>query len=418
MSASTEGGAVASLQLAELSELAELVARLGQADGVEEIAGLLAGQAHRVVPNDRCTLLVLDEAAGPGATWQLYPGGSRGSVGNLPGPLALALSTGRPVVPPDAPAPGEEGAEAFAPGARSVLVLPLACGGPPLGTLNFSATRPGLYPPAPSVDRTLLQLNVAAVVRNARTVARLQELNERTSRLVASVTHDYRSPLGVIVGLTDLLLATEPEAPNRRQLLELIQKEALRLNEMVEAMLDLSRLSAGGQPLDRAPLDLWALVEECVATRRAAGGREPAPRHTFRVVRQEGLLPVWGDRGRLTQLLVNLLDNAVKYSPSGGQVTVTVEATDEGQGVQVAVADTGLGIAPEALATIFQPFARGAQARQAGIPGSGLGLSIGQEIAQAHGGRLWAESPGPGHGATFFLALPRRRDDETEAPRT
>ena len=74
--------------------------------------------------------------------------------------------------------------------------------------------------------------------------------------------------------------------------------------------------------------------------------------------------------------------------------------------MRVAVADTGLGIPPEALATIFQPFERGAQARQAGIPGSGLGLSIAQEIAQAHGGRLWAESPGPGHGATFYFVLP------------
>ena len=81
--------------------------------------------------------------------------------------------------------------------------------------------------------------------------------------------------------------------------------------------------------------------------------------------------------------------------------------------MRVAVADTGLGIPPEALATIFQPFERGAQARQAGIPGSGLGLSIGQEIAQAHGGRLWAESPGPGQGATFYVVLPVGQKDET-----
>ncbi len=113
----------------------------------------------------------------------------------------------------------------------------------------------------------------------------------------------------------------------------MIQKEALRLNEMVEAMLDLSRLSAGGTPLDRAPLDLGALVEECVAHlpgRRGRGrGQGPAPgsagpRHTFRVQRQADLPPIWGDRGRIAQLLLNLLDNAVKYSPAGGEVSVTV----------------------------------------------------------------------------------------------
>ena len=329
---------MASLQLAVL---AELVARLGQADGLEEIAGLLAGQARRVVPNDRCTLLVLDEADGPGASWRLYPGDARGSVGGAPGPPGPGPQRRHAGGAPGRSgrrarggrgAGGRGGGGAFVPGARSVLVLPLACGGPPLGTLNFSATRPGLYAPAPGAERTLLQLNVGAVVRNARTVARLRELNERTSRLVASVTHDFRSPLGVIVGLADLLLAAEPDAPNRRQQLELIQKEALRLNEMVEAMLDLSRLSLGGPPLDRAPLDLGALVEECVATWRAAGGWGPAPRHIFRVQRQTGLPPVWGDRGRLTQLLLNLLDNAVKYSPEGEEVTVTVEATIEGPG--------------------------------------------------------------------------------------
>jgi signal transduction histidine kinase len=255
-------------------------------------------------------------------------------------------------------------------------------------------------------------------------VARLRRLNERAARLVASVTHDYKSPLGVIVGLADLLLATEPDAPNRRQLLELIQKEALRLNEMVEAMLDLSRLSAGGTPLARAPLDLGALVEECVATCRAAAGQgrgpapAPAPRHTFRVQRREDLPPVWGDRGRIAQLLLNLLDNAVKYSPAGGEVSITVEGTDGGRGVQVAVADAGMGIAPQALETVFQPFERGAQARQAGIPGSGLGLSIGQEIAQAHGGRLWAESPGPGHGTTFYFVLPVWQGGGTEGPQS
>ena len=108
------------------------------------------------------------------------------------------------------------------------------------------------------------------MVRNVRAMARLPQLNERTSRLVASVTHDYRTPLAVIAGLAELLLAADQDAPVRRDLLEVIQKEALRLNEMVVAMLDLSCLSLGGQPLQRAPLDLAALVEECVARSRGA----------------------------------------------------------------------------------------------------------------------------------------------------
>ena len=160
-------------------------------------------------------------------------------------------------------------------------MLPLACGGPPLGTLNLSATRPGLYAPAPGADRTLLQLNVAAVVRNARTVARLRRLNERTARLVASVTHDYKSPLGVIVGLADLLLAAEPDAPTRRELLEVIQKEALRLNEMVEAMLDLSRLSLGVSPWTAPPSTWgrwWRSASPPAGPRGAGAGPRP-PAH-------------------------------------------------------------------------------------------------------------------------------------------
>ena len=330
---------MASLQLAVL---AELVARLGQADGLEEIAGLLAGQARRVVPNDRCTLLVLDEADGPGAALAPLPRRRAGQRGGAPGPPGPGPQRrhagGAPGRSGTGPGSAEDrgaggrgaGRRVFVPGARSVMVLPLACGGPPLGTLNFSATRPGLYAPAPGADRTLLQLNVGAVVRNARTVARLRELNERTSRLVASVTHDYRSPLGVIAGLADLLLATEPDAPNRRRAAggDPEGGPAPQRDGGGHAR-PLPPLRRGPAPRPRPPGPGGAGggVRRHLPGRGGAGagaGPAPGPRHTFRVQRQEDLPPVWGDRGRITQLLVNLLDNAVKYSPAGGEVSVTV----------------------------------------------------------------------------------------------
>jgi signal transduction histidine kinase len=124
---------------------------------------------------------------------------------------------------------------------------------------------------------------------------------------------------------------------------------------------------------------------------------------------QPNLPGVMGDPSRITQLLTNLIGNAVKYSPGGGDITVTVRPSGDHRVVRVAVADQGLGLAPDDITGLFQPFMRTEAALASGIEGTDLGLAICQEIAQAHGGRLIAESLGLGLGSTFILELPAAR---------
>lgn len=335
--------------------LAELIAHLARAADVEEVATILARDAKWLIPNHRCTLLLLEGSGLPQDTWRVFPGGAVGAAGRrgaLSGPIGLALRRGLSVVLADAPdelsASTAEDPSPFVAGARSIMVLPLAAGGEPFGTINFSATEPGLYARAAVADRTLLQANVAAVVQNARQAAQLRQLSELKSTLMAGVAHDYKNPLALIAGCAELLLLRDPDSALRHRMLSVIRKEALRLNT----------------------------------------------------------LAMNGEQVGITRVLMNLIGNAVKYSPAGGQVRISVRASADRREVSVAVADQGIGIAPEALPTLFQPFQRSVAAVQSGIEGTGLGLAICLGIVEAHRGRLWAESAGLHRGSTFYLALP------------
>lgn len=399
----------------ELAVLAELVARIARAAELEPIAQILARDAKWVIPNERCTLTLVDEQR---RGWRLYPGDVGGKLADLRGPIELALSRSTAVVLDDAADRATDfGATAagFLPGARSVMILPLECEGDPFGTLNLSSSRAGLYPRAPTSIATLLRLNVAAAVRNASNLARFRQLDVLKSRLVADVSHDYRSPLTTIVGYCELLLAKEYGVTDQRQMLTYVLDEALRLSRLVDEVLDLSQVSQGGTRLLREPLDFASLVDYCLGSYSTRAGAPPT--HSFRVTVEPDLPSVWGDRSRILRALMNLIGNAVKYSPAGGEVAIVVRASADRREAAVAVTDHGMGIDPADIPTLFQAFRRTREAEQAGIEGTGLGLAIAREIAEAHGGRLWAESAGVGHGATFWLALPIRGSGRGPGPR-
>jgi signal transduction histidine kinase len=127
------------------------------------------------------------------------------------------------------------------------------------------------------------------------------------------------------------------------------------------------------------------------------------------VVEVDGPCPVMADPDRIEQVLVNLVENALKYSPAGGTVRVTV--AHEGDGVRVSVADKGIGLPAGVNEAIFAPFGRAANAAESGIPGLGLGLYIGRSFVERHGGRIWAESPGEGRGTTVSFWLPCQQSE-------
>ena len=234
-----------------------------------------------------------------------------------------------------------------------------------------------------------------------RGVAFVLDLSERRRlealqrQFVASVSHELRNPVAGIRGVAQLL---RRRGAYDATAVETIVAQTRHLERLIDDLLTASRLETGRLDLRRAPTDLVALAAAAADEARAASARHPV-----RVEAPAGpLVGVW-DGDRLAQVLRNLLGNAVKYSPDGGEIVVRVAA--HGPTAEVAVTDHGAGVGPAELPRLFDRFYR-AGTVAAEVPGLGLGLAIAKELVEAHGGRLWAESAGPGRGSTFRLALP------------
>ena len=235
--------------------------------------------------------------------------------------------------------------------------------------------------------------------------ARLEAERERLrSTLLSSVSHDLRTPLGVIEGAASTLLDPEValDPPTQRDLVETIHEEAGRLNRRVRNLLDMTRLEAGAVQLNREPQSPEEVVGAALSLLQ--GRLED---RDLKVTVPPDLPFVSCDAVLVEQVLVNLLENALKYSPAGA--TIEVSAQDEEGAVVVTIADRGPGIPPGEEGRIFEKFHR--VGRDPSVGGVGLGLAICRAIVAAHGGRIWAENR-EGGGAAFHFSLPR-----VEAPR-
>lgn len=280
----------------------------------------------------------------------------------------------------------------------------------------FATSEPTRYEvavrrPAPEETVTWYAVNVgpliqdgrvAAAILVARDVTERKLLEEARNELIGDFSHDLRGPLTAIqLTLEALLKRLEREPGDRQDLAEygrIALGSAQRLSQTVSATLDPARLAAGAGSLHLRPLQLddliRAAVQDMAPLAEARGLSLVAPPSA-----PQPLPPLGGDRDQLFRLLLNLIDNAVKFTPSG-RVTISAEATDHE--VQVRVSDTGQGICPENLGRIFErSFQEGR-----GSGGAGMGLTICRAIVEAHGGRIWAESPGRGGGATLSFTLP------------
>ncbi len=239
---------------------------------------------------------------------------------------------------------------------------------------------------------------VEAFARQREAVEQLERLNRAKSEFVSIVSHEFRTPLTGIQGFSEMMRDEELTLEEMREYAGDINKDAQRLNRMIDEMLDLDRMESGRMTIHPERMDLNAVVDEAVDR-----VRPNAPNHTLSVDLQPELPPIHADRDRLTQVASNLLNNAVKYSPTGGRITVTTRA-DHDQ-VRLDVRDEGLGIPPDALETIFERYSRVDSQATKDIPGTGLGLPIVRQIVQLHGGKVWAESE-LGRGSVFHVVLP------------
>jgi heavy metal sensor kinase len=230
-----------------------------------------------------------------------------------------------------------------------------------------------------------------------RMVERLQRLLESQRQLLADTSHELRNPLTVIRTNLDLL-GRDLDEDTRREVAAETEEEAERMSRLVADLLFLARQEATAAG-ELAPFHLDALARDVVEQ-----FRQISPEHSIALTHAEPLV-VRGDPERIRQLLANLLDNAVRYTPPVPGGTVTVAVHRSGSDAQVVVEDTGVGIAPEHLPRIFDRFYRVDPARSRATGGTGLGLAIVKHVAQAHGGRVTAESE-VGRGSRFVVTLP------------
>jgi len=255
-------------------------------------------------------------------------------------------------------------------------------------------------------DQVAVAIQRAQLAREAEQAAALREADRLKSHFISAITHELQSPLGFIKGYATTLLRPDAEfdTRTRREFLKIISQESDSLSALIDDLLDVSRLEAGALPMDRQPVSVARLLRRAVERAKAR-----SERHELLSRVAPGLPPVEADPRRIEQVLRNLLDNAVKYSPEGGRITVSAALADGF--VRVSVSDQGIGIPPEEQSRVFERFYRGGGAARTSSRGAGLGLSICKGIVEAHGGRIWLESC-TGQGTTFHFSLRVAEDAE------
>jgi signal transduction histidine kinase len=283
--------------------------------------------------------------------------------------------------------------------------------GPPSYVLEVRAGSGRTLRPADLFIVDLLAEYYGVAVRNASLVEELEErrsaileLNQVKSDLIAMLAHDFKSPLTSIVGFTELAMELGPVNADQREYLESVKRIALHLADLASDTLALSRMERNEIDLSLEQLDIAAMAREVAASlqdQRAVAVHAPAA------------AVVQGDRHRLRQVLYNLIENAIKYSPRGEPVDVRVEVS--GDRLTVTVTDRGIGIPQTEVASIFGRFSRASNARRLRIGGTGFGLYLTRQIVELHGGALGVTSA-EGKGSTFTVDLPVSAAEQYEAP--
>jgi two-component system, chemotaxis family, CheB/CheR fusion protein len=229
----------------------------------------------------------------------------------------------------------------------------------------------------------------------------LREADQRKDRFLAMLGHELRNPLAPIRNSVTILRRTQAMDPRTTNSLAVIERQVDHLARLVDDLLNVTRIARGKIQLDKAPIDLCALVERTVDDHRSLASERELQIELRRV---DHPVLVHADGARVTQVLGNLLQNAIKFTDPGGRVDVTLETTDTDAIVHVV--DTGIGMEASTTASLFEPFAQGDQGMARTRGGLGLGLAVSKALVELHGGELRGTSDGAGKGSAFVLRLP------------
>jgi signal transduction histidine kinase len=378
---------------------------------LDEAFGAFIRELRGLIPFDRMAIVLAEEGtarviatAGKGADDVMPPGTVFSLERNL---LADVIASGTTIYRADMTERlYEEEGWLVDLGVRSRVVAPLLVGAHAIGLISLSRRDPDAFEEGERELVTLLGRLAASAIQNIRayenehrTVEELRSLSALRADFVSLVSHELRSPMAAVIGAARTLQRRwrELQPTQREAFLALIADETTRLTTLVGDVLDTSRIDAGTFSFTFTEVDLVALVRDAVAA--AAAGQDEIPI----VAELATTAPIRADPERLRQVIGNLIDNAVKYSPVGE--SVAVELAPQNGAAVIAVTDRGPGISPDDQRLIFEKFGRATGAGTASKPGTGLGLFIARSIAEAHGGTVEVSSA-PGRGATFRLSLP------------
>ena len=288
-------------------------------------------------------------------------------------------------------------------GVRSSVALPLLSGETVTGVLDVGSAAPGFF----STERVDLLTAIAgalgALIENAQLRESLEverAIRARVDNFVSIASHELRTPMTTLMGYSELLLRDEPPPKVRREWFELINAESKRLTEILDELLDIARINSGIVRVNPQPMALGPLAAE-VVSREGVG----SPIHEITVASPSRLPRVLADRDKVRQILANLVDNAVKYSPAGGRVSISFRRDPSRGRVITSVSDEGIGIAPGDRRRLFEMFQRVHTAETTTIRGTGVGLHVVRSLVELMGGEIWVRGRRR-RGSTFSFTLP------------
>lgn len=259
-----------------------------------------------------------------------------------------------------------------------------------------------------TIARLMLQEKAGGAVAVFHDITDLKRVEQMRKDFVANVSHELRTPLTSIKGYAETLCEEDiKKVPKAQSFAQIILKHANRLSALVQDLLSLTQLESQSMPIVKNEIDLRSVLDSAVLVLKPSAEAKNLNIETKSISKKT---MIWADRDQIGQALINLLDNAVKYTPEGGGITVSV--TDVENEVQITVADTGIGIPREHLNRIFERFYRVDKNRSRELGGTGLGLSIVKHIIQSHGGRVWVQSE-LDEGSAFSFNLPKEQNHKT-----
>jgi signal transduction histidine kinase len=390
------------------AQLQALTAALLEAESPDEIAAATTASARAALGAQACAVRLLngaeatlDELHSFGLTTAFQERFRRIPL-SASNPIAVAVRTGKPLYFPSlaelVEAHPQFAATLAALGAQAFATLPLRARGRALGSFALSFAEPRPFDEASRALLMAIAGQCALALDRAQLAATAAAAAQARDRFIAVAAHDLRTPLTVLLGQAQVLeRRLEGAGEPLTRAAQMIVQQSARMSRMISALLDLSRLEEQQLILAREPVDLRAVAE-----RVAAELQTTTRRHQISVTGEPGPHMVLGDPMRLEQIFHNLLGNALRYSPAGGPVTISL--TRRSGEICAEVSDWGLGVPAQALPRLFERFYRGPNI-DGRIGGQGLGLYVVRELVALHGGTVGATSV-QGEGSTFTVCLP------------